>query len=85
MNELFELYTYYTYESSIQLAEERGTFELYPGSEYDKGILLGRKSEDFEVQKQFTHLDWKGLFARMKTHGVRFGYVTGPAPNTSTA
>lgn len=85
VNELFELYTYYTYESSIDLARERGTYELYAGSEYDKGILLGRTVDQFEAEKQFDHLDWKGLFARMKKDGVRFGYTTGPAPNTSTA
>jgi ribonucleoside-diphosphate reductase alpha chain len=85
VNELFELYTYYTYESSIELAKERGTYELYPGSDYDRGILLGRTADQFETEKQFDHLDWKGLFARMKQDGVRFGYTTGPAPNTSTA
>lgn len=85
VNELFELYTYYTYESSIQLAKERGAYELYPGSEYDKGFLLGRTAQQFETQKQHEHLDWNGLFARMKQSGVRFGYTTGPAPNTSTA
>lgn len=85
VDELFELYTYYTYDASVQLAEERGTYELYKGSEYDKGYLLGRTAEEFEQQKQHADLDWKGLFARMKQSGVRFGYTTGPAPNTSTA
>ncbi len=85
VDELFELYTYYPYESSIELAKERGTFDLYKWSEYDKGILLGRTVNDFEAYKQHAHLDWKKLFENMKSYGVRFGYHMGPAPNTSTA
>lgn len=85
VDELFELYTYYTYQASIDLAKERGTFQLYKGSEYDKGILLGRTASEFEAKKQHAHLDWNGLFDAMKNYGVRFGYHMGPAPNTSTA
>lgn len=84
VDRLFERYTYYTYRASIDLAKERGTYELYPGSEYSKGILLGRTSEWFE--KNTPHaVEWKTLFADMQTIGVRFAYHTAPAPNTSTA
>lgn len=84
VDRLFERYTYYTYRASIDLAKERGTYELYPGSEYSKGILLGRTSEWFE--KNTPHAaEWKTLFADMQTIGVRFAYHTAPAPNTSTA
>ncbi|MBP9697903.1 MAG: ribonucleoside-diphosphate reductase subunit alpha [Candidatus Moranbacteria bacterium] len=84
VDRLFERYTYYTYRASIDLAKERGTYDLYPGSEYSKGILLGRESEWFE--KNTPHAaDWKQLFADMQTDGVRFAYHTAPAPNTSTA
>lgn len=84
VDRLFERYTYYTYRASIDLAKERGTYDLYPGSEYSKGILLGRTSEWFE--KNTPHAaDWKKLFADMQTDGVRFAYHTAPAPNTSTA
>lgn len=84
VNRLFERYTYYTYRASIDLAKERGAYELYPGSEYSKGILLGRESGWFE--KNTPHAtDWKTLFDDMKTVGVRFAYHTAPAPNTSTA
>lgn len=84
VNRLFERYTYYTYRASIDIAKERGTYELYPGSEYSKGILLGRTSEWFEKNTPYA-ADWKALFADMQKVGVRFGYHTAPAPNTSTA
>ncbi|NCQ06040.1 MAG: ribonucleoside-diphosphate reductase subunit alpha [Candidatus Moranbacteria bacterium] len=83
-NRLFERYTYYTYRASVDLAKERGAYNLYQGSEYSKGILLGRDVTWFEKNTPFGK-DWKTLFAEMKTVGVRFGYHSAPAPNTSTA
>lgn len=81
---LFERYTYHTYQASNELAEERGTYELYPGSEYEKGILLGHDQKWFE--ENTGHADeWRELFSRIKESGLRFAYHTAPAPNTSTA
>jgi ribonucleoside-diphosphate reductase alpha chain len=84
VDRLFEQYTYHTYRASADLAIERGAYELFPGSEYSKGILLGRKQQWY-----VTHTDrveeWKKLFVDIKKTGVRFGYHTAPAPNTSTA
>lgn len=83
-NRLFERYAYHTYRASIDLAHERGTYELYPGSEYSKGILLGRNLAWYE-QHTPNAAEWRTLFADLQTHGVRFAYHTAPAPNTSTA
>jgi ribonucleoside-diphosphate reductase alpha chain len=33
---LFEMYTYYTYKASVDLARERGHYPLFPGSEHSK-------------------------------------------------
>ncbi len=82
---LFEKYTYYTYKSSAELAGERGTYPLYKGSEYDKGILLGRTREDFVRDSKVKKLDWNVVFDTMQKNGVRFSYHSAPAPNTSTA
>ncbi len=82
---LFEKYTYHTYKSSAELAAERGTYPLYKGSEYDKGILLGRKREDFVGESKVQELDWNVIFDLIAKNGVRFSYHTAPAPNTSTA
>jgi len=84
VNDLFEQYAYYTYEASIGLAKERGTYGVYKGSEYDKGILLGHDKEWFVKEKKMGQ-KWAELFDAMKAHGVRFAYHTAPAPNTSTA
>ncbi len=84
VDRLFERYTYHTYRASIDIAKERGTYELYPGSEYSQGRLLGHDESWFVENTPFGD-DWKQLFADMATHGVRFAYNTAPAPNTSTA
>jgi len=84
VNKLFEKYTYHTYRASADLAGERGAYELYKGSEYSKGILLGRKQAWYTKNTNRANA-WKELFANMKTTGLRFAYHTAPAPNTSTS
>ncbi len=81
---LFAEYAYHTYRASVDLARERGHYELFPGSEYSKGILLGR-SEEWFVENTARGEEWASLFADMKAYGTRFAYHTAPAPNTSTA
>jgi ribonucleoside-diphosphate reductase alpha chain len=85
VDRLFERYTYHTYRASVDLAKERGTYELYPGSEYSKGILLGHTSDWFTAKAPEFAVDWESLFKDMQETGVRFAYHTAPAPNTSTA
>jgi len=84
VEKLFEQYAFHTYRASTDLAKERGAYALYRGSEYEKGVLLGRKKEWFAKHTE-NPKEWEALFADMKKHGVRFAYHTAPAPNTSTA
>ncbi len=83
-DKMFEEFAWHVYRTSIDLAKERGHYELYEGSEYDKGILLGH-DEAWYLTDTSLKDGWKEIFADMKKHGVRFGYHFGPAPNTSTA
>ncbi len=84
VNKLFERFSYHTYRASVDLAKERGTYKVYPGSKYDQGFILGRKKAWYKKHTKYGK-EWEKLFADMKKYGVRFSYHTAPAPNTSTA
>ena len=84
VNKLFERFSYHTYRASVDLARERGHYKVYPGSNYDKGLILGRDKTWYQKHTKFGK-EWNKLFADMKKYGVRFSYHTAPAPNTSTA
>ena len=84
VDQLFEKYAYAALSSSMVLAEERGPYALFPGSEWDKGVLFGRDEEWF-VQHAKSDRDWEGLIGRIKKNGLRFAYHFSPAPNTSTS
>lgn len=84
VDKLFERYAYHTYRASADIAKERGPYDLFKGSEHSKGVILGKKTAWFEKNTK-RGKDWKKLIEDIKKTGVRFGYHTAPAPNTSTA
>ncbi len=85
VDSLFELFTYYTYRASVDIARERGAYPLFPGSEHSKGIVLGKDAKTLTKETMHTTLNWKALLDDMQKVGCRFGYHSAPAPNTSTA
>lgn len=85
VDEMFELFAFHTYKASALLAKERGTYELYKGSEYSRGILLGHDKAWFSSSATKLGSKWDEIFDLIAANGVRFAYHTAPAPNTSTA
>ena len=81
-DELYEKIAYLTLMSSMELAEEKGAYPAFKGSEYDTG-------EYFKRRDYFTDdiqgLLWKQLHARIQESGLRNGYLMAVAPNASTA
>lgn len=84
VDKLMEKFAYETIKSSNQLAVERGTYELFEGSEWSKWIIMGKDEAWFKKNSNITD-DWSGLIKEVKKTGLRFAYHTAPAPNTSTA
>lgn len=84
VNVLFEKYSYRALKASNALAEEKGAYEVFEGSEWSKGIIFGR-DEDWYVKNGTLGLKWKKLIAKIQDKGLRFAYHLAPAPNGSTA
>jgi ribonucleoside-diphosphate reductase alpha chain len=84
VDSMFERYAFHTYRASTLLAKERGAYELYKGSEYDKGVLLGHDRAWYAANTELGDR-WNEIFDAMKASGIRFAYHSAPAPNTSTA
>ena len=81
---LFEKYALAALTESSRLAEERGTYGLFEGSEWQKGVLFGRDMKWFQKHSREPQ-KWLDLIARIQSGGLRFAYHLAPAPNTSTA
>jgi ribonucleoside-diphosphate reductase alpha chain len=43
-----EMFAYHTFKSSNELAAEKGTYEIYEGSQWSKGIILGKDEKWFK-------------------------------------
>ena len=83
-DKLFEKYAYTTLKASNKLAKERGTYEIYKGSEWSKWILIWKDADWFSKNSDMSD-KWIKLIDNIKADWVRFAYHLAPAPNTSTA
>ena len=84
VDKLMEKFAFEVFQSSNTLANERGAYSLFEGSEYSKGIVLGKDEVWFKANAK-TNCDWSGLLKNIQKSGLRFAYHLAPAPNTSTA
>lgn len=88
-----EAISYYAIEASTYLAEERGAYESYKGSLWDRGILPidslkllaeERGAEFLDVNMNET-MDWTSLRERIKNVGMRNSNVLAIAPTATIA
>jgi ribonucleoside-diphosphate reductase alpha chain len=85
-----EAVCYYAYLASSELAEERGVYSTYKGSLWDRGILpqdtvamlAAERGGYVEVNNSST-MDWNGLRARIKQHGMRNSNCVAIAPTAT--
>jgi len=91
-DESMEIVSYYTILASSELAKERGTYETYKGSKWDRDIfpqdtvdmLESERGEKIEV-KRGSKLDWAPVRAHVKEFGMRNSNTMAIAPTASTA
>lgn len=76
-DKVYEKINYYAIKASMKIAQEKGAYEYFEGSDWDTGryfTLRGYESKE-----------WLELESEIKLKGMRNGYLFAVAPNGSTA
>ena len=76
-DELYEHINFLTIEASMQLAKEKGAYDMFTGSEWETGRYFERRGYKGE--------NWVRLRADVQRSGLRNGYLLAVAPNSSTS
>lgn len=87
-----ELVSYYSILASVALAKERGAYETFKGSKWDRGLLPidtlrlleEERGEAIEVSRDTT-LDWTVVREAIKQFGMRNSNCMAVAPTASTS
>lgn len=95
-DESMEMISYYAILASSELAKERGTYETYKGSKWDRGLLpidtIGVLSEQRGNQENgepwldvdtSAKLDWSVIRESVKKHGMRNSNTMAIAPTAT--
>jgi ribonucleoside-diphosphate reductase alpha chain len=89
-DEAFEAIAYHAYTASSDLAAERGRYETFPGSKWDRGLLpldsleLLERERGVPVQVERTaRLDWSALRRRIQRQGMRNSNCLAIAPTAT--
>ena len=87
-----ETIAYYTILGSTELARERGAYESFPGSKWDRGILPVDTIALVEDERgmptgvsRTERLDWGAVRSAIKAHGMRNSNTMAIAPTATIA
>ena len=89
-DESMEFISYHAIMSSSLLAKERGAYESYAGSKWDRGIfpidtldlLSAERGESIRVNRE-ERMDWKSVRAHVAKHGMRNSNTMAIAPTAT--
>lgn len=76
-DELFEMINYFTVLASADLAEEKGTYQFFEGSDWHTGAYFEKRN--------YVSKEWKELEYKVRNTGMRNGYLLATAPTSSTS
>lgn len=79
--DIFETIYHAALEASMEQAKQYGPYETYAGSPASQGIL----QFDMWGVTPSERLDWPGLRAKIKQHGLRNSLLLAPMPTASTS
>lgn len=77
MDSLYERINYYALQASCQIAQEKGSYAGFEGSEYQTGEYFSKRG--------YTSPEWQQLAHRIQVYGLRNGYLLAIAPTSSTS
>ncbi|WP_115716197.1 ribonucleoside-diphosphate reductase subunit alpha [Amedibacterium intestinale] len=77
VDQLFEDINYYTIQASMQLAKEKGMYELFKNSDWDNGSYF--------TKRNYIQEKWKNLAKEVHEHGMRNAWLIAVAPTSSTS
>ncbi|TSA80614.1 ribonucleoside-diphosphate reductase subunit alpha [Helicobacter mehlei] len=85
IDQVLEKMSYETILASSNLAQERGSYTHFEGSEWSKGVfpMDKAKQEALELSAHAPMCDWASLKARVQKQGLRNGYLMAIAPTSS--
>lgn len=85
IDEIMEQFSYYTIKASSDLAVEKGSYPDFEGSNWSKGIMpINIANENAKaLTKRYDICDWDELSEKVKTNGMRNGYLMAIAPTSS--
>ena len=89
-DEFMEAISYYAYSSSSDLAGERGTYQSYKGSKWDRGLLpqdtldllQEERGQQIDVPRG-GKMDWRPVREKIAQHGMRNSNVLAIAPTAT--
>ncbi len=80
--EIFETIYFAAMETSMEMAQEDGTYETFKGSPVSKGIF---QFDMWGVEPDSGRWDWYQLKQQVRKHGVRNSLLVAPMPTASTS
>jgi len=91
-DEVMEFVSYHAIYGSSKLAAERGSYESYPGSKWDRGIfpvdtidMLEKERGEAVIMDRNCRLDWTPVREHVKKYGMRNSNTMAIAPTASTS
>lgn len=76
-DELYEEISFLTIRASMKLAEEKGVYPVFKGSDWETGRYFERRN--------YKGIKWENLKRDVAATGLRNGYLMAVAPNSSTS
>ena len=84
VDDLFEKIALYNIKASINAAKQKGTFDAYKGSDWDKGLILGHNQLWYQDKSKYAK-QWNEIFDNLYKYGIRNSQLSAIAPNTSSS